>query len=81
MKVSRLYLLTAALVISLAVGSLLLLDRFVWNQRLLEGLIQANGRIEGDSVTVASKFPGRIQQRLAREGATGDGRPNADSAG
>lgn len=70
MKVPRRYLLTAVLVIPLAVGSFLLLDRFVWNQRLPEGLIQANGRIEGDHVTVASKFPGRIQQLLVREGAT-----------
>ena len=69
MKVPRTYLLAAALVIPLAVGSFLLLDRFVWNQRLPEGLIQANGRIEGDHVTVASKFPGRIQQLLVREGA------------
>lgn len=70
MKVPRTYLLAAALVIPLAVGSFLLLDRFVRNQRLPDGLIQANGRIEGDHVTVASKFPGRIQQLLVREGAT-----------
>lgn len=70
MNVPRRYLLTAALVIPLAVGSFLLLDRFLWNQRLPEGLIQANGRIEGDHVTVASKFPGRILQLLVREGAT-----------
>lgn len=70
MKVPRSYLLTAALVIPLAVGSLLLLDRFVWNQHLPDGLIQANGRIEGDHVTVASKFPGRIQTLFVREGAT-----------
>lgn len=70
MKVPRRYLLTAVLIIPLAVGSFLLLDRFVRNQRLPEGLIQANGRIEGDHVTVASKFPGRIQQLLVREGAT-----------
>ncbi|MDE3042389.1 MAG: efflux RND transporter periplasmic adaptor subunit [Nitrospirota bacterium] len=70
MKVPRRYLLTAVLIIPLAVGSFLLLDRFVRNQRLPEGLIQANGRIEGDHVAVASKFPGRIQQLLVREGAT-----------
>lgn len=33
-----------------------------------EGLILANGRIEGDRVTVASKYPGRIAALLAREG-------------
>jgi HlyD family secretion protein len=70
MNVPRTYLLTAALVVPLAVGTFFLLDRFVWNQRLPEGLIQPNGRIEGDHVTVASKFPGRIQQLLVREGAT-----------
>ncbi|MDP1768122.1 MAG: efflux RND transporter periplasmic adaptor subunit [Nitrospirota bacterium] len=69
MKVPRKYIFTAALLL-LAVGSFVLLDRFLWNQRLPEGLIQANGRIEGDHVTVASKFPGRIQQLLVREGAT-----------
>lgn len=37
-------------------------------QTLPEGLIQANGRIEGDSVTVASKFAGRIQQVFVHEG-------------
>lgn len=70
MKVPRTYLLAAALVLPLAVGSFLLLARFVWNQRLPDGLIQVNGRIEGDHVTVASKFPGRIQHLLVREGAT-----------
>jgi HlyD family secretion protein len=36
----------------------------------LEGLIQANGRIEGDQVTVASKFAGRVAHLAVREGAT-----------
>ncbi|MBS0165170.1 MAG: efflux RND transporter periplasmic adaptor subunit [Nitrospira sp.] len=48
----------------------LALDRWVLNQGLPDGLIQANGRIEGDHVTVASKFPGRITELLVREGAT-----------
>lgn len=41
-----------------------------WGQRiqLPEGLIQANGRIEGDHVSVSSKFAGRVQSLLAREG-------------
>lgn len=68
MKLSRTYLLAAALVVPLAVGVFFLLDRFVWNQRLPDGLLQANGRIEGDHVTVASKFPGRVEGLLAREG-------------
>ena len=33
-----------------------------------EGLIQANGRIEGDTVIVASKVPGRIATLSVREG-------------
>lgn len=37
---------------------------------LPEGLIQVNGRIEGDSVTIASKFSGRIAHLLVREGST-----------
>lgn len=35
---------------------------------LPEGLVQANGRIEGDHYTVASKFPGRLSERTVREG-------------
>ncbi|MCK4501593.1 MAG: efflux RND transporter periplasmic adaptor subunit, partial [Desulfuromonadales bacterium] len=35
---------------------------------LPEGLIQANGRIEGDHYTVASKFPGRLIERTVHEG-------------
>jgi HlyD family secretion protein len=42
--------------------------RFVGSSALPEGLIQVNGRIEGDHVTVASKFPGRVEELLAREG-------------
>jgi len=33
-----------------------------------EGLIQANGRIEGDHYTVAGKWPGRVAELQAREG-------------
>ncbi len=41
-----------------------------WDRRaqLPEGLIQANGRIEGDRITVSSKFAGRIARLNAREG-------------
>lgn len=35
---------------------------------LPEGLIQANGRIEGDHYTVSSKFSGRLSERTVREG-------------
>ena len=45
------------------------LVRLLGSNGLPEGLIQANGRIEGDHVTVASKFPGRLVELAAREGA------------
>ncbi|MHC9063290.1 HlyD family secretion protein [Nitrospira sp. CMX1] len=60
----------AALAVVLAGSGYVALDRWVLNQGLPDGLIQANGRIEGDHVTVASKFPGRITELLVREGAT-----------
>ncbi|MDD2272827.1 MAG: efflux RND transporter periplasmic adaptor subunit [Desulfuromonadaceae bacterium] len=34
-----------------------------------DGLIQANGRIEGDQIAVAGKFSGRIATLIVREGA------------
>jgi HlyD family secretion protein len=52
----------------LAVVTYAVFNRFVAHPALPEGLIQVNGRIEGDHVTVASKFPGRIEGMLAREG-------------
>ncbi len=45
-------------------------SQLFWNAGLPEGLIQANGRIEGDHVTIASKFPGRVVELPAREGDT-----------
>ncbi|MBL8075449.1 MAG: biotin/lipoyl-binding protein [Nitrospira sp.] len=60
----------ALLTLVLAGSGYVALDRWVLNQRLPNGLIQTNGRIEGDHVTVVSKFSGRIQELLAREGAT-----------
>ena len=53
---------------ALLAGGFLFLAAGFWNRGLPEGLIQANGRIEGDHLTVASKFPGRIQELLVREG-------------
>jgi len=35
---------------------------------LPDGLIQANGRIEGDRISVASKLPGRIAELTVRDG-------------
>ncbi|UCV23632.1 HlyD family secretion protein [Ferribacterium limneticum] len=41
----------------------------LWRQiPLPEGLVQANGRIEGDHYTVATKVPGRVVELFAREG-------------
>ena len=44
--------------------------RLAWieNRQLPEGLIQANGRTEGDHVAIASKFAGRVDNLLVREG-------------
>ncbi|MCA1957645.1 MAG: efflux RND transporter periplasmic adaptor subunit [Nitrospira sp.] len=60
----------AVLVMGLATGAYLALDRWIGDDGLPDGLIQANGRIEGDHITVSSKFPGRVRELLAREGAT-----------
>jgi HlyD family secretion protein len=70
MKIGRKQLGILALAIPMAIGVYLAIDRLILNGGLPDGLIQANGRIEGDHVTVASKFPGRIQELLVREGAT-----------
>lgn len=61
--------IAAALVVLLIAGYSAW-DRWSRGGRLPEGLVQANGRIEGDHVTVASKFPGRIRELSVREGAT-----------
>lgn len=61
---------TIRLVLIVAAGAMVVLvlwDR-LYHSNLPEGLIQANGRMEGDTVTVASKYPGRIRQRLVSEG-------------
>jgi HlyD family secretion protein len=74
MKQSRrrvaLIILAVAAVAVVVAGVYFTLEKWGWNRGLPEGLIQVNGRIEGDHVTIASKFPGRIQQLLVREGNT-----------
>lgn len=56
-------LLTGALLITLAAWWLL------WREPPFpEGLVQANGRFEGDHYTVSSKWPGRVIELLTREG-------------
>ena len=69
MKFSRTHVVTAALfLLAVAVGYLVY-DRLGRVDRLPEGLIQANGRMEGDHVTVSSKFPGCVIELAAREGS------------
>jgi len=62
-------LIVAPILIVVAAG-IYAVQRFVVSHGLPEGLIQANGRIEGDHITIASKFSGRVQELLAREGDT-----------
>ena len=62
-------LIVAPILIVVAAG-IYAVQRFVVSHGLPEGLIQANGRIEGDHITIASKFAGRVQELLAREGDT-----------
>jgi HlyD family secretion protein len=68
MKITRTYAAVALAAVVLGLAGYVL-ARFIGANGLPEGLIQANGRIEGDHVTIASKFPGRIVELLAREGA------------
>ena len=49
-------------------GGYLLYDRFIRKVPLPEGLIQANGRIEGDHIFVTAKFPGRVTELPTRDG-------------
>jgi len=55
----------AAIALVAAVATYAMLSR---QAPLPDGLIQANGRIEGDDVIVASKVPGRIVKLSVREG-------------
>ena len=54
----------------LAVSFLILAVWWIWWRQpaFPAGLIQANGRIEGNHYTVSSKWPGRVIELLAREG-------------
>ena len=62
-------LLKLSLVALLAVTAVYIVYRVGAGQGSLpEGLIQANGRIEGDSISIASKFAGRIGNVLVQEG-------------
>ncbi|MGE3151627.1 MAG: HlyD family secretion protein [Nitrospiraceae bacterium] len=68
MSMRRGILIIGLAIVLVGIGGAWLFGRSLWNPRLSEGLIQTNGRIEGDHLTVASKFPGRIQELLVREG-------------
>jgi len=68
---TRLTALSIVLVVSTAVAACYFWFRV---EPIPEGLIQANGRIEGDHYTVASKVPGRIVELMAREGDAVGGR-------
>jgi len=68
MRIPKRGALVVAGLVALLGGGYLVVGAGFWNRGLPEGLIQANGRIEGDHLTIASKFPGRIQQLLVREG-------------
>lgn len=69
-QLSRQRLIFGLLIVMLAGVGYYALDRWVRRGGLPDGLIQANGRIEGDQVTVSSKFPGRIRELSVRESAT-----------
>jgi HlyD family secretion protein len=51
-----------------AAGAVFGYRAFVMNTSMPEGLILANGRIEGDTLVVAAKIPGRISSVHAGEG-------------
>lgn len=60
--------LYGSLLILGTVAAYLIYHQALGNRALPEGLILANGRIEGDHVTVASKFAGRIAELRVHEG-------------
>ena len=62
-------LLVVFLIVAVVAVGLASRQAWIENRQLPDGLIQANGRIEGDHVAVASKFAGRVSQLLAREGS------------
>nr|WP_319566544.1 HlyD family efflux transporter periplasmic adaptor subunit [uncultured Rhodoferax sp.] len=69
MKITKPTLLIAVALVLAAVGYL----AYNHNQAqraLPEGLLQANGRIEGDQITIASKISGRIAQIKVSEGSS-----------
>ncbi len=71
-KEARMTMHKSTLLPSIAVALAMMAIAAWWlvfrQERLPEGLIQANGRIEGDHYTVAGKTPGKVVALMAREG-------------
>lgn len=62
--------LVLLLLLTISVAGVTVYRRWQSGHAFPEGLIQVNGRIEGDSVTIASKYAGRIALLHVREGDT-----------
>jgi HlyD family secretion protein len=60
--------ISLALAVTVLAGLYFAYNHLFHQAPLPEGLIQANGRIEGDHITVSSKFSGRIQSLPVHEG-------------
>ncbi|MBS0352749.1 MAG: efflux RND transporter periplasmic adaptor subunit [Proteobacteria bacterium] len=68
MRFDKKNLLIGLVAVAVVVGGVWAWQHFAGGGDLPEGLIQANGRIEGDHTTVASKLAGRIAVLKVREG-------------
>jgi HlyD family secretion protein len=68
MTLSRRHSVAAILFAVAAATTYVSYEHFSNSGRLPEGLIQVNGRIEGDHIAVASKFTGKVDRLLTREG-------------
>ena len=56
------------IIIAVAAGVYVGIKKTVFGRHLHDGLIQANGRIEGETHVVSTKTAGRIDKILAGEG-------------
>lgn len=54
----------------IGIGIFIGVKKYVFSKAIPEGLIQTNGRIEGETYVVATKTAGRINKMLADEGAS-----------
>lgn len=68
MKPVTRHITTLGLVALIGVGTYLAYDLWKHEKEMPAGLIQANGRIEGDHITVAGKFAGKVAELLVHEG-------------